>query len=612
MHKQIIIVLICLFSINVHCVWGQIVVNMEKENNIFYLPCKINGLALKVIFDTGASNCSLSMTEAAFMLKNGYLQESDFKGLSYSQIASGEIVEDISVNLREVEIGGIKLNNISATISKNLNAPLLLGQSAIQKLGPIQLNNNQLIINNGYDSNLDADTYQSYQKAFQLNESGEFRDAIFVSFQALSSTSNPKLRSLLYDNLAYSYFHTGYKKEAIEMENKALGENAMNKQAAYNLGVYLFELNDYDKALQAFKQYIYKFEKENDREYLPAVYAYLGDTQKNLGQVKEAEESFFKSLSLSPSSQVYYGIADLEMSKNDYVKASEYYTKGIEYEPNRPSNIQRYYQLGLAYYNNKQYDKARNAFLKSAQLMQEYGEQLRSAISSNDKEGNERYMELAWYAFNSDLWIARLTNTPNEMIAYYNKVINVPTVKDNLVAYDYVRLSNAYNTLNDKISEKEIITKGYKIFPESVDIMFKLSWLTDDENAKIDLLKKILTYENQKRPIIFDYATVYNNIAWSYCVLKKYTEGLPFAEIAVKRNPEHDYSWETLGELYYFLERYNDCVNAMTRCLAIKNCKSRKSALSFRGKALIKLKKEELGKKDLEEAAKVVNNIIQN
>ncbi len=73
----------------------------------------------------------------------------DFIGVSYSQIANGDIVENMDVVLREVEIAGIKLHNVTASISNTIEAPLLLGQSAIQKLGPIQLDGNKLIIQNG-------------------------------------------------------------------------------------------------------------------------------------------------------------------------------------------------------------------------------------------------------------------------------------------------------------------------------------------------------------------------------------------------------------------------------------------------------------------------------
>ena len=70
---------------------------MTPKGNVYSLSGKINGLELNFIFDTGASDVYLSMTEAIFMLKNGYLAQNDFTGISYSQIANGEIVENTTV-----------------------------------------------------------------------------------------------------------------------------------------------------------------------------------------------------------------------------------------------------------------------------------------------------------------------------------------------------------------------------------------------------------------------------------------------------------------------------------------------------------------------------------
>lgn len=118
---------------------AQKVIKMERKSNVYYIPCKVNGLNLKFIFDTGASNVSISVTEALFMLKNGYLNKTDLKEVEQYSIANGDIVEGTKINIRLLEIEDLKLYNVEASISHELTAPLLLGQSAISKLGKIQL-----------------------------------------------------------------------------------------------------------------------------------------------------------------------------------------------------------------------------------------------------------------------------------------------------------------------------------------------------------------------------------------------------------------------------------------------------------------------------------------
>ena len=117
-------------------------VTMKKmAGGTYEVPCSINGLPLKFIFDTGASDVTISSVEANFMLKNDYLSEKDFKGRKNYLTASGEISEGAVINIKEVVVGDVTLKNISASVVKNQKAPLLLGQSVLERFGSITINN---------------------------------------------------------------------------------------------------------------------------------------------------------------------------------------------------------------------------------------------------------------------------------------------------------------------------------------------------------------------------------------------------------------------------------------------------------------------------------------
>lgn len=120
----------------------------RNPGGTFEIPCDINGLALRMIFDTGASDVTISSVEANFMFKNGYLSEKDIKGKKYYQIANGQISEGTTITLREVRIGDAVLHNVDASVVKSQKAPLLLGQSAMERFGTITIDNhnNKLII----------------------------------------------------------------------------------------------------------------------------------------------------------------------------------------------------------------------------------------------------------------------------------------------------------------------------------------------------------------------------------------------------------------------------------------------------------------------------------
>ena len=124
-------------------------INFKRHSGgTFEIPCDINGLALQMIFDTGASDVTVSSVEANFMFKNGYLSDKDIKGKRYYQVANGQINEGTVITLREVKIGDAVLHNVDASVVKSQKAPLLLGQSAMERFGTITIDNqnNKLII----------------------------------------------------------------------------------------------------------------------------------------------------------------------------------------------------------------------------------------------------------------------------------------------------------------------------------------------------------------------------------------------------------------------------------------------------------------------------------
>lgn len=114
----------------------------------FEVPCQINGLPLQMIFDTGASDVTISSVEANFMLKNRYLSDKDIKGKRYYQVATGELSACAVITLREVMIGDVLLKNVEASVVGGQRAPLLFGQSAMERFGTITIDNeqNKLII----------------------------------------------------------------------------------------------------------------------------------------------------------------------------------------------------------------------------------------------------------------------------------------------------------------------------------------------------------------------------------------------------------------------------------------------------------------------------------
>lgn len=122
---------------------GPVYVPLERGNGVFYVRIKVNDVPMRFVFDTGASVISLSLTEANFLVKQGTLTESDFDGEEFFSDAVGNINMSYKVNLRTIEIGGVTLHNVPASVVPNQDASLLLGQSALSQFDKVSVDYKQ-------------------------------------------------------------------------------------------------------------------------------------------------------------------------------------------------------------------------------------------------------------------------------------------------------------------------------------------------------------------------------------------------------------------------------------------------------------------------------------
>lgn len=112
----------------------------------YRIKASVNGLSMDFILDTGASDVSLSQVESQFMLKNGYLSESDFRGVSRYKDANGNVSTGQNVVLSKIKIGDFEINNVKAGIINNQKAPLLLGQSVLNSFGRVEIDTQRHIL----------------------------------------------------------------------------------------------------------------------------------------------------------------------------------------------------------------------------------------------------------------------------------------------------------------------------------------------------------------------------------------------------------------------------------------------------------------------------------
>ena len=121
-------------------------VPFTRHGGVTQVKCSVNGLPLHFIFDTGAADVTISRVEATFMFKNEYLSSSDVIGKARYMDANGDISVGTVLNIKKITFGGLELENVRASVVESNNAPLLLRQSVLNRLGKIEIDYDRSVL----------------------------------------------------------------------------------------------------------------------------------------------------------------------------------------------------------------------------------------------------------------------------------------------------------------------------------------------------------------------------------------------------------------------------------------------------------------------------------
>lgn len=121
----------------------QDVIQMIKTAGGTYdIPVELNGvLKISFIFDSGASDVSISQDIALTLIKTGTVKEKDFIGTQRYTFANGASAISPVFLLKEIKIGNHVIKKVRASISNSIDAPMLLGQSVLQRIGKFTIDN---------------------------------------------------------------------------------------------------------------------------------------------------------------------------------------------------------------------------------------------------------------------------------------------------------------------------------------------------------------------------------------------------------------------------------------------------------------------------------------
>ena len=111
----------------------------RAEDGMFHVPASVNGKPVRFIVDTGANVVVIAPSD----LPQLGLQDGELGSARTLTTASGQIVTQ-QLTLRRLDVGGQSLRNVSAVVGHEGLSTSLLGQSALARLGPIIMNDQEL------------------------------------------------------------------------------------------------------------------------------------------------------------------------------------------------------------------------------------------------------------------------------------------------------------------------------------------------------------------------------------------------------------------------------------------------------------------------------------
>jgi predicted aspartyl protease len=111
-------------------------VKLVSVGGVYEVPVSLNDvLKINIILDSGAADVSIAPDVALTLLRAKTIEKTDWLSGEVYQFADGSTAKSERFNLKSLIIGNREFKNIPCSIAKSFDAPMLLGQSLLRRLG---------------------------------------------------------------------------------------------------------------------------------------------------------------------------------------------------------------------------------------------------------------------------------------------------------------------------------------------------------------------------------------------------------------------------------------------------------------------------------------------
>lgn len=119
---------------------------LVRASGVFMVSARLNGvLDLQFVLDSGATEVTIPAEVARQLIRSGTATRDDVLPSANYLLADGRTVEHPRINIRVVEVAGIRVHNVPASIGQD-SGMLLLGQSFLERLGTWSLDSRRRLL----------------------------------------------------------------------------------------------------------------------------------------------------------------------------------------------------------------------------------------------------------------------------------------------------------------------------------------------------------------------------------------------------------------------------------------------------------------------------------
>lgn len=116
-------------------------IELFRQMGVYKVKVTAGGVEKFFILDSGAGDMFITGDYERDLLMEGLIKKKDYKSSRTYMMANGKQVECRRVVLNGIQVGGYTVNNITAAISEEKNAMLLLGKSFLDKFSNWSIDN---------------------------------------------------------------------------------------------------------------------------------------------------------------------------------------------------------------------------------------------------------------------------------------------------------------------------------------------------------------------------------------------------------------------------------------------------------------------------------------